>query len=371
MHHVTGCNRSCHNRTFGVAAVQHEQMAGGRACLVQLHCVPIDPQPSVKLHRESLPTMKMTVLAGAACLTLTALTAPAAATTFTYTDAIVDYAIPVAGQYTISAIGARGGSVLDQGGAGGLGAEARGTFSFAQGDVLRILVGAAGADNPVVSQGFESFGGGGGGSFVVGPNAVPLVVAGGGGGGGQLNASYPPDFQQRRGGSRYNGGDALTGPDGGAATVSSAAGGTGGGGAGGAAGANGQGGTFIESGGFAMNAGRGFNAFPSGLGTGAFGGGGLADDNAGAGGGGGYSGGGGGGFADVSGTLRYGFGGGGGGGGGSFTVGADPSLLARIGTGDGQVSITAVATAVPEPGSLALLGLGLFGATAFCRSRRR
>lgn len=124
--------------------------------------------------------MKTMVLAGAACLTLTALTAPVAATTFTYTGAIVDYAIPVAGQYTISAIGARGGSVLDQGGAGGFGAEARGTFNFAQDEVLRLLVGGAGVDNPVVSQGFEGFGGGGGGSFVVGPNALPLVVAGGG-----------------------------------------------------------------------------------------------------------------------------------------------------------------------------------------------
>jgi len=306
-----------------------------------------------------LAIMKMTVLAGAACLTLTALTATAAPITFTYTGAVVDYAIPVAGQYTISAIGARGGSVLDQGGAGGLGAEARGTFSLAQGEVLRILVGGAGADNPVVSQGFEGFGGGGGGSFVVGPDGSPLLVAGGGGGGGQLNAAYPPTFQVVRGGSRYDGGDGLTGPDGGASMVVDDASTDAGAGAGGTNGGNGQGGLVYAIGvRSAVNAGRGFNALPSGLGAGAFGGGGLGSDPGG-GGGGGYSGGGGGGFADFIGSARYGFGGGGGGGGGSFDAGADPFLVARVGTGNGSVVIAPLATSVPEPAGLALFGTAL------------
>ena len=310
--------------------------------------------------------MRLFIAVAAGCLALTPLPAAAAPITFAYTGAIVDYAVPVTGQYTITAIGARGGSVLDNGGTGGLGAEAGGTFSLVQGEVLSILAGGAGADNPVASQGFEGFAGGGGGSFVVGPNGAPLVVAGGGGGGGQLNAAYPPDFQEVRGGSRYNGSDASTGPDGTAATV---VGGVSLGGAGGTGGSDGSGGSF-GPGASAVNAGRGFDAFPSGLGAGAFGGGGLADDDAGAGGGGGYSGGGGGGAADLIGTLKYGIGGGGGGG-GSFSAGTDPILLARIGTGDGQVAIAAVAAAVPEPGSGALLGMGALGLAVLRRSRRQ
>lgn len=313
--------------------------------------------------------MRILLLVGAASLALAAPLAPASAApiTFGYSDTVVDYTVPTTGQYVLTAIGARGGSVLDGGGTGGLGAEAGGSFGLGVGEVLRILVGAAGADNPAVSSGFESFAGGGGGSFVVGPGGLPFLAAGGGGGGGQLNAAYPPTFQPVRGGSRYNGGDALLGTGGGASIV---AGTTSAGGVGGTAGSNGQGGSFSGSGRSAVNGGRGFNAFPSNLGGGAFGGGGLADDLAGAGGGGGYSGGGGGGLADNIGTFRYGVGGGGGGGGGSYDAGADPFLIPRIGTGDGSVTITPVAVPVPEPASLALLGFGVLG---FCLAvtRRR
>ena len=102
----------------------------------------------------------------AASTALLALTVPFAAAsaapiTFGPTGAIVDYTVPATGRYVITATGARGGSVLDGGGTGGFGAEVGGTFGLVAGEVLRILVGAAGADNPTVSSGFEGFAGGG------------------------------------------------------------------------------------------------------------------------------------------------------------------------------------------------------------------
>ncbi len=59
--------------------------------------------------------------------------------------------------------------------------------------------------------------------------------------------------------------------------------------------------------------------------------------------------------------------GGPGGGGGSFDAGTDQILLADFQTGNGEVMITELAAAVPEPASIALLGAGLISLAAVRR----
>ena len=60
----------------------------------------------------------------------------------------------------------------------------------------------------------------------------------------------------------------------------------------------------------------------------------------------------------------------GGGGGGSFDAGTNQILVADFQTGDGEVIITELAAAVPEPASVALLGAGLLSLAALRRRRR-
>ena len=124
--------------------------------------------------------MKRLLLTSASLLALLAAAPTASATTFLFSGASVDFAIPVVGTYQITAFGAQGGSSGT--GAdlvhGGSGAEIRGDSVLAKGDVLEIAVGGYGGRSTVGG------GGGGGGSFVLGPGNNPLVVAGGGGGAG-------------------------------------------------------------------------------------------------------------------------------------------------------------------------------------------
>jgi hypothetical protein len=110
--------------------------------------------------------MKRLLLTSASLLALLAAAPTASATTFLFSGASVDFAIPVAGTYQITAFGAQGGSSGT--GAdlvhGGSGAEIRGDFVLAKGDVLEIAVGGYGGRSTVGGGG-----GGGDGSFVLGP----------------------------------------------------------------------------------------------------------------------------------------------------------------------------------------------------------
>ncbi len=331
---------------------------------------------SVAVGRGHGLSLGASLMAGGAvilALSVSATAARAAAVTFGYngtnrtTGSIVDYLVPQTGAYTLSAIGAQGGSD-PLGGTGGLGAEIQGDFLLMQGEVLQIAVGQAGFPGIFFNTSQphpEGAAGGGGGSFVVGPGNTPLVIAGGGGGAG----------------NQINGGNALTGTQGSAG--SGAVGGAGGSGGQGGTGAlgfsGGGGGGFLSAGTQPVvgdfSVGGGGGGFPGLLGGeggsgensggfGGFGGGGGGSGggrDGGGGGGGGFSGGGGGG-----GIFNGSFftGGAPGGGGGSFDAGLDQVLLAGIGAGNGSVTITpldALPTAVPAPTSLAVLLSGLAG----------
>lgn len=89
------------------------------------------------------------------------------------TQGIQLWTVPASGNYTIEAKGATAGSQGENGRYVGKPALMTGTFSFAQGQILRILVGQTGWDGST-RPGW----GGGGGTFVA-INNDPLIVAGG------------------------------------------------------------------------------------------------------------------------------------------------------------------------------------------------
>ncbi len=301
------------------------------------------------------------------------------ADTFGVTETVVNWLAPKAGSYQIYALGAQGGTGHG-GAAGGLGAEVVGTFTFAKGASLDIIVGEMGGSVPGFGPSAPGSGGGGGGSFVrLGAFGGPLLLAAGGGGGG---GSLGVEFNQ--------GVDGVTGPDGtdGALGFGGHGGTGGGGGEGGfesdpithlAAGGGGGGSGYSSdgfyggdphggNGGQDANSGFGGGA-PDGIGVsgqGGFGGGGGGAIHGG-GGGGGYSGGAGGG-ADLDPT--YGYFGRGGGGGGSYDVGSNPYLKAGAQTGEGLVIINFLSASVPEPTTWAMMILGVVGIGAAARRRR-
>jgi hypothetical protein len=289
----------------------------------------------------------MMVLSGLAAPATYPSVAKAAPIVFDYTGSLVTFAVPTTDTYQILAFGAQGGSGPGTD-TGGLGAEIGGTFRLTVGEALTIAVGGAGASNTGPNS--HSGGAGGGGSFVVGPGNTPLVIAGGGGG-----AGYSALF------GNVTGQGGLTGTAGGAVgTIFGGAGGADGNGGGfgvrpslfggPATIVNGGGGGFFTAGTDDSFGGAAFSDLTGGSPGGGFGGGG---GGLGGGGGGGYSGGGGGG----AGGPDFPFGPGGGG--GSFDAGIDQILVADFQTGNGEVIITELAAAVPEPASVALLGAGL------------
>ena len=181
-----------------------------------------------------------------------------------------DFTIPInTNTVTISATGAGGGDEVATGGSGG---DVTATFSVNVGDVLRVIVGAAGVDNANTA-------GGGGGTAVINcgnpadcPNGTLLVVAGGGGGAG----------------NGFTGGGAVINPGsgaGGGGSMGAGGGGVNGDGINGIGSTGGQEGleTAVSSAGTGdANGGAGFGAGGGGLGSPTFKGGG---------GGGGYTGG--------------------------------------------------------------------------------
>jgi len=91
------------------------------------------------------------------------------------TQGIQEWTAPASGQYSILAVGAKGG-----GNNGGKGARLYGEFTITQGTVLKIIVGQRGTAS------YNTSAGGGGGSFVwkSSDTSTPLIAAGGGGGQG-------------------------------------------------------------------------------------------------------------------------------------------------------------------------------------------
>ena len=235
------------------------------------------------------------------------------------TQGFQQFAICHAGTYEITAYGANGGSGSTAGG-GGKGANAKGTFTLTNGQILTIVVGQPGAWNGQSSGSYA--GGGGGGSFVFSGTSIStdsvLVAAGGGAGklgnysgafdatSTTLNASLTSagnpaggancqapylaglGLLPNLGGSDGNGGTSTFGVSGNMSWIYN--GGAGGGiSSSGTTGGNyGQSGKAISS--TAVGGGSGYPPY----GDGSFGGGGGAGASNSAGGGGGYSGGGGG-----------------------------------------------------------------------------
>ncbi|MBV9986501.1 MAG: HYR domain-containing protein, partial [Chitinophagaceae bacterium] len=320
---------------------------------------------AVKLHKY----FKVPILIVAAFLICAVTTAQT--TTFNFVGGIVTYTVPAnVTRITITAKGGQGGSTNLP---GGLGASMQGTFKVTPGQVLKVLVGAAGGLRQLNSTGA----GGGGGSFVTTNANAPLIIAGGGGGSSCSVAGLPGVTTQN---GTDGGGASKTVNDGGGGTN----GGGGGGGTNGLGGGGAGGGGLIGNGGDAMqtfasgtctlsggaggngtNGGRsaagvcsgvpsgGGNSFINGGGAnwyGAVGGGGddVTSTCSGGGGGGGYSGGGGG--ANFS----------SGGGGGSYNAGANQTNLSGVQPGNGVVTITPV----PEGAAIHLDGIDDYLRTA-------
>ncbi len=273
---------------------------------------------------------------------------------FDYTGAFVSYVVGATGTYHIVAYGAQGGAIPN-GSPAGLGAAIGGDVLLNAGAILTIAVGQMGFGPTAGSR--DGAGGGGGGTFVV-MGGVPVMIAGGGGGGGvgaggdrqgQAGQSggaggvgiYPEEGFMGPGGTNGSGGAASNAP------YSAAGGG----------GFFSDGGDNLDSqavGGAAFLNGLAGGAGTNGGGAGGFGGGGGASTFYAGAGGGGYS---------------------GGGGGGSFNGGLfnDDRLLAsgfNVGNGFATIELLAV-NGVPEPESLALLGVGFMGIVSVRRVRKQ
>ena len=242
--------------------------------------------------------------------------------TLSYTGGMQTFTVPSGvTSLTIEAFGAQGGNhspgqpynSATCGCNGGNGADILGTVTVTPGQVLNVIVGGQGVDQPSGNSA-NGGAGGGGGTFVysAGPNL--LIAAGGGGGGALYDDAYSNNYLA-----------SPTGVVGQAGTCGSQNRSCWNGGCGGN---NGSGDL----------AGQGWNTIasnPAGVGYGGYGGGGSAEYHGG-GGGGGYSGGAGAGATAGCGA-NYGDGGGGG---GSYNGGTNQTNTAGVQTGNGKVVFT-------------------------------
>jgi hypothetical protein len=287
------------------------------------------------------------------------------------------------GLYDITAYGAQGGNCAGGIGdiygtqSGGLGTEIGAEFNFTTETTLTLLIGGGGSSG---SFGYAG-GGGGGGSFIVDGSTL-LLVAGGGGGAGTGSGGGSGGIIKTGGTGAGNGGGGGGICGYGGSISANDGGGGGGGGYNGSGGSSsiafiigaGAGGSSYVGGGFG-----GSNSYPGGYGGGGFsggyggyGGGGGGGWVGGAGSGGWVGGGGGGGFSGGGGGGDYG-----GGGGGSFidTTGVGLTEISGIASPDdslnGEIIISSVITAVPEPGELTLAGLGGLSLLLFRRQRNK
>ncbi len=278
---------------------------------------------------------------------------PAAAVTFNYTGAIVNYTVPTTGIYTIDAFGAQGGN------SGGQGGEVKANFNLTANTILNILVGQQGFDG---SSGIGG-GGGGGGTFVA--NGSTILIAAGGGGGNSAGGGGGG------GGGIIGGfGDLGRGTSGGFGGTNGGNGTRGGGGLDGGGGGFGRGAGSDGGEGGSGGVGNGYRG-----GNGGFGGGGGGGDLANVSGGGG---GGGGSFGTISvGNVGNGYipaDGGSRGGTGGYDASAIANTISysdAVRSGNGLVSInltSAPTTSVPEP--FTIIGT-LIGGTAALRMRKK
>lgn len=241
--------------------------------------------------------------------------------TFDFTGALETFLVPTGcHRITIDAFGAEGGtSTGEMGGLnfpGGKGAEAKGTFVLADGQMISLLVGGIGGTGNCGS-------GGGGGSFAV--SGTTLLLAAGGGGGG-FHCIALGGVNGDPGNATTTGGSGVCDPN-----RTSTPGGMNG--AGGSSFFGGGGGGFMTAGTSTQDPNGGGKAFPGAGGTvgGGFGGGGghFAACCGGSGGGGGFSGGGGGTSDGCA-----------GGGGGSQNTGMNPVNTAGVRMGSGQIIVS-------------------------------
>ena len=97
---------------------------------------------------------------------------------------IQEWTVPVTEFYTIRAAGAKGGDGRD-GKEGGKGLDISITTTLNKGEIIKILVGQKGINQPKYDGDrpwYFGGAGGGGGTFVVRDTKTPIIVAGGGGG---------------------------------------------------------------------------------------------------------------------------------------------------------------------------------------------